>query len=169
MNFSPAIAEKILHLHGVAVLLDRDLAQWYEVETRVLKQAVRRNRERFPEDFMFELNLEELAGLRSQNVILNKRGQHSKYRAFAFTQEGVAMLSGLLRSPKAVVVNINIMRAFVAMRQYAQNYQALAQALSELENSTDQRFAEIGELLDALLEQKQQQDDFAKRKRIGYK
>jgi len=81
----------------------------------------------------------------------------------------IGQLSGLLRSPKAVVVNINIMRAFVAMRQYAQNYQALAQALSELENSTDQRFAEIGELLDALLEQKQQQDDFAKRKRIGYK
>ena len=163
------IHDKIISIRGLAVLLDRDLADLYGVETRVLKQAVRRNRERFPDDFMFELTLKEQADLRSQNVILNKRGQHSKYRSFCFTQEGVAMLSGLIRSPIAVQVNIHIMRAFVAIRQHALNYDTLANALAELEQSTDQRFAEVAQVLDALLEQKQQQEDFANRKRIGFK
>lgn len=95
MTISLSIPEKILHLRGAAVLLDSDLAGWYGIETRVLKQTVRRNMDRFPADFMFELSLKEQAALRSQNVTLNKRGQHPKYRAFAFTQEGVAMLSGL--------------------------------------------------------------------------
>ena len=139
------------------------------VETRVLKQAVRRNKERFPEDFMFELSVEEQSSLRSQNVMLKKRGQHTKYRSFCFTQEGVAMLSGLLRSKKAIEVNINIMRAFVALRQHAMQYENLATALAQLESSTDQRFAEVGKVLDALLKQKQAQEDFSQRKRIGYK
>lgn len=163
------VEAQLFDLQGHKALLDRDLATLYGVETRVLKQAVRRNRERFPDDFMFELTLKEQADLRSQNVILNKRGQHSKYRSFCFTQEGVAMLSGLIRSPIAVQVNIHIMRAFIAIRQHALHYDTLANALAELEQSTDQRFAEVGQLLDALLEQKQQQEDFANRKRIGYK
>jgi len=163
------IHSNIVHIRGVAVLLDRDLAAFYGVETRVLKQAVRRNSERFPKDFMFELTTEEQTALRSQNVTLNKRGQHSKYRSFCFTQEGVAMLSGLLRSPVAVHVNIAIMRAFVALRRHALNYESLAQALAQLEQSTNQRFAEVGKILDALNQQKQIQENQQNRKRIGYK
>ena len=169
MNLAINITQRIHHFRGVAVLLDQDLAVFYGVETRVLKQAVRRNKERFPEDFMFELSVEEQSSLRSQNVMLKKRGQHTKYRSFCFTQEGVAMLSGLLRSKKAIEVNINIMRAFVALRQHAMHYENLATALAQLESSTDQRFAEVGKVLDALLKQKQTQEDFSQRQRIGYK
>ena len=92
-------------------MLDRDLAELYGVETRALKQAVRRNIKRFPEDFMFELTEDENQALRSQNVIL-KRGQHSKYLPFAFTEQGVSMLSSVLNSERAIQVNILIMRAF---------------------------------------------------------
>lgn len=169
MSLIKTIGNKIFYIREKPVLLDSDLALWYQVETRVLKQTVRRNRTRFPDDFMFELTTEEQATLRSQNVTLNKRGQHSKYRAFCFIQEGVAMLSGLLRSEKAIAVNIGIMRAFVAIRQHAQNVDALATALKKLENSTNHRFAEVGKVLDALLKQKQQQEDFKQRKRIGFK
>ncbi len=162
------IAAKVNIIRGIAVLLDSDLALWYEVETRVLKQTVRRNMDRFPKDFMFELSEKEIEDMVSQNVIPNK-GVLGGATPFAFTQEGVAMLSGLLRSPKAIAVNIAIMRAFVAMRQHALNYEALATALKKLEGKTDHRFAEVSKVLDALLEQKQQQDDFEHRQRIGFK
>lgn len=139
MSLIKTIGTKIFYIREKPVLLDSDLAQWYQVETRVLKQTVRRNRARFPDDFMFDLTAEEQAALRSQNVTLNKRGQHSKYRAFCFTQEGVAMLSGLLRSEKAIAVNIGIVRAFVAIRQHAQDVDALFAALKKLENSRLQK------------------------------
>ena len=104
------------------VMLDKDLAELYGVEVRVLNQAVRRNIERFPDDFMFQLNKEEWDVLRSQIVTLkNGRGEHSKYLPYVFTEQGVAMLSGVLRSPTAVQVNIRIMRTFVAVRQYLSN------------------------------------------------
>ena len=106
----------ILLIRGQRVMLDSDLAALYGVETRVLKQAVRRNIKRFPGDFMFELTKEENRPLRSQNVTL-KRGQHSKYLPFAFTEQGVAMLSSVLNSQRAIDVNIEIMRAFVRQRQ----------------------------------------------------
>lgn len=100
-------------------MLDKDLAELYGVETKVLNQAVKRNIERFPDDFMFQLNKDEWEFLRSQIVtIKNGRGEHVKYLPFAFTEQGVAMLSGVLRSPIAIQVNIRIMRAFVAVRQY---------------------------------------------------
>jgi len=162
------IPTKVYTIRGMAILLDSDLALWYEVETRVLKQTVRRNMDRFPEDFMFELSEKEIEEMVSQNVIPNK-GVLGGAMPFAFTQEGVAMLSGLLRSPKAIAVNIGIMRAFVAMRQHALKYEALATALKTLENSTNHRFAEVSKVLDALLEQKQQQEEMDKRRRIGYK
>jgi phage regulator Rha-like protein len=114
------IENKIYEIRGVKVMLDFDLAEMYEVETKVLKQSVRRNSNRFPPDFMFRLtNVEAnslIYSLRSQNVTSNKGG--NRYAPFAFTEQGVAMLAGLLNSPKAVEVNINIMRAFVRMRQY---------------------------------------------------
>ena len=110
------ITEKIYLIRGARVMLDRNLAALYGVENRVLKQAVRRNIDRFPFDFMFALSKKEYQSLRSQNVIL-KRGQHSKYPSFVFTEQGVAMLSSVLKSDRAVNVNIQIMRAFIKMRQ----------------------------------------------------
>ena len=106
------IEKVILLVRGQKVMLDKDLAVLYGVETRVLKQAVRRNRNRFPSDFMFELTKEENRSLRSQNVILEP-GRYSKYLPFAFTEQGVAMLSSILNSERAIEVNIAIMRVFV--------------------------------------------------------
>ena len=162
------ITDAVYILRGVAVLLDRDLAVVYGVETRVLKQAVRRNRERFPEDFMFELNPEEIETMVSQNVIPSAN-VFGGALPFAFTEHGVTMLSAVLRTATAIAISVRVVRAFVAIRQHALHYETLANALAELEKSTDQRFTEIRKVLDALLEQKQQQDDFDNRKRIGYK
>ena len=121
------IKSKIIEIRGCKVMLDFDLALLYNVETRVLKQAVRRNHNRFPEDFMFELTEIELNSLRSQIVTLknNGRGQHSKYLPFAFTEQGIAMLSSILNSEKAIEVNISIIRAFVTMRQFTLTYSEL--------------------------------------------
>ena len=117
------IQNKIYEVRGVRVILDFDLAKLYQVETKVLKQTVRRNLERFPPDFMFELNMEEFNSLkmsiRCQIGTLDVTpGDLPKYAPFAFTEQGVAMLSGVLRSPTAIEVNIRIMRAFVAIRRY---------------------------------------------------
>ena len=109
------VQRRIIAVRGVQVMLDRDLAALYGVETRVLNQAVRRNIGRFPEDFMFQLSKEDC--LRSQIVTLNEaRGKHLKYMPYAFTENGIAMLSSVLRSETAIEVNIRIMRAFTAMR-----------------------------------------------------
>ncbi|MFZ1291177.1 MAG: ORF6N domain-containing protein [Melioribacteraceae bacterium] len=135
--------EKILNnifvIRDEKVILDTDLSILYNVETRILKQAVRRNIDRFPEDFMFELTIEEYQSLRSQIVIL-KRGEHSKYNPFAFTEQGVAMLSSVLKTKRAVEVNIAIMRAFVQLRKTLESNQKLSQKLKELEEMTNQRF-----------------------------
>ena len=109
------IKNSILEIRGKRVILDYELAKLYEVETRVLKQAVRRNIERFPPDFMFELSAEEMQNLTSQIVISNMGG--TRHHSFAFTEQGVAMLSSVLRSKNAILINISIMRAFVLMRQ----------------------------------------------------
>ncbi|MFR2069016.1 MAG: ORF6N domain-containing protein [Bacteroides nordii] len=110
------IENKIYEIRGQKVMLDFDLAKMYQVETKNLNKAVKRNIERFPEDFMFQLTSEEMANLRFQIGTSSWGG--TRYLPFAFTEQGVAMLSGILRSPQAVEVNINIMRAFVHMRQY---------------------------------------------------
>lgn len=117
------IQTMIYEIRGQKVMLDRDLAEMYQVATKVLKQTVRRNIDRFPDDFMFEITKSEYDSLRSQIVTLNEneetsaRGKHSKYLPFAFTEQGVAMLSSVLRSDTAIKMNISIMRAFVAVRQ----------------------------------------------------
>ena len=119
MNDLIIVENKIYEIRGQKVMLDFDLAEMYEIETKYLKQMVRRNIERFPADFMFQLSNEEVnyleISLRLQIATSNKGG--NRYAPFAFTEQGVAMLSGVLRSPKAIEVNINIMRAFVHMRQ----------------------------------------------------
>ncbi len=128
------IKKSIHEIRGMKVMLDMDLARMYEVETRVLKQSVRRNSERFPPDFMFELSKDEWADLRSQIVILESgRGKHAKYLPFAFSEQGVAMLSAILNSKKALVMSIQIMRAFVHMRQWALSHEDLAKQLREME------------------------------------
>ena len=127
------IENKIYEIRGQKVMLDFDLAEMYEIETRRLKEQVKRNIERFPEDFMFQLTPEEFSlltsNLRSQIATSSWGG--TRYSPFAFTEQGVAMLSGILRSPKAIEVNINIMRAFVHMRQYLLSH-APKQELEEL-------------------------------------
>ena len=118
MNDLEPIKRKIYEIRGYKVMLDSDLAELYNVETKNLKRAVRANIERFPDDFMFELTKEEYESLRCKIFTLKSgRGMHSKYLPFAFTREGIAMLSGLLRSEIAVKANINIMRAFFQMQE----------------------------------------------------
>jgi hypothetical protein len=146
-------------------MLDRDLAELYGVETRVLKQAVRRNKKRFPDDFMFELTREENQSLRSQNVIL-KRGKHSKYLPFAFTEQGVAMLSSVLNSERAIEVNIEIMRVFVKVRETIGAHRELAGKLKELENSIQDHDEQIQRIFEAIRQLMRPPE--RPRKRIGF-
>ena len=142
------IHDIIYDIRGVRVMLDYDLASMYEVDVSQLKRQVRRNIDRFPEDFMFELTAEEVSALRCQNGILKTgRGQHSKYLPFAFTEEGVAMLSGVLRSKVAVQVNINIMRAFVAVRQAIAALQSSELRYEQISRKVDQLNAHVEEIL----------------------
>ena len=143
-----SIQDIIYDIRGVKVMLDYDLASMYEVDVSQLKRQVRRNIDRFPEDFMFELTSEEASALRCQNGILKTgRGQHSKYLPFAFTEEGVAMLSGVLRSKVAVQVNINIMRAFVAVRQAIAALQSSELRYEQISRKVDQLNAHVEEIL----------------------
>lgn len=136
------IKDAILEIRGYRVLLDTTLATMYSVETRALNQAVRRNRKRFPEDFMFRLTPVEAAGLRSQIVISNTRGGR-RNRPFVFTEQGIAMLSSVLHSDRAIAVNIEIMRAFVQLRGIANVHAGLAKKLDELERKYDRRFKSV--------------------------
>ena len=131
------IEEKIYVIRGQRVMLDSDLAEVYQVETKVLKQAVRRNRDRFPDDFLFELTIDEtrdVESLRSQIVTLDnsKRGKYSKYGAFAFTEHGAVMLASVLNSPVAVEASIEVVRAFVKMRSVLALHKDLAKKVEQL-------------------------------------
>lgn len=145
------IEEAILLIRGQKVMLDRDLAALYGVTTSHLNRAVKRNFDRFPEDFMFQLTAEEAEGLRCQFGILKLgRGQHYKYLPFAFTEQGVAMLSSVLRSPRAVQVNVAIMRAFVRLRQALSLHKDLAHKLAELERKIEGHDTAIRSLFEAI-------------------
>lgn len=161
------IQNKIFEIRGCKVMLDFDLALLYNVETRVLKQAVRRNRNRFPEDFMFELTEIELNSLRSQIVTLknNGRGQHSRYLPFAFTEQGIAMLSSILNSEKAIEVNISIIRAFVTMRQFTLTYSELKTRIEAIES----QFPDIYKALNYLVDKEKPANNNQDRIKIGYK
>jgi hypothetical protein len=131
--------EKLIYLiRGQKVMLDRDLAELYAVKTKVLKQAVRRNIARFPEDFMFELTKEEFENWRSQFVTSNRDKMGLRYRPMAFTEQGVAMLSSVLNSERAIEVNILIMRAFVTLREMLATHKELEQKLIALEKKYDE-------------------------------
>jgi hypothetical protein len=141
------IEQSILLVRGHKVLLDSDLARLYDVDTRTFNQAVKRNISRFPDDFMFQLTAIEVDSSRSQIVILKTgRGQHRKYLPYAFTEQGVAMLSSVLRSDRAVQVNIEIMRAFVRIRKIIAANADLARRLDELEKrmgTHDEQFVQV--------------------------
>ena len=162
------IQNKIFEVRGCRVRLDYHLAELYQVETRALKQAVKRNIERFPGDFMFVLTQEEANLLLSIGVSQNVIPPAYNFGVampMAFTEQGVAMLSSVLRSKVAIEVNISIMRAFVLMRQMAIGYEELSRRIEELEVSTDAQFNELYQALTQLLSQSKQQK---KRRPVGF-
>lgn len=132
MPKSEIITQKIIEIRGHKVVLDFELAELYETETRTLKQAVRRNSNRFPEDFMFELTNDEMNHLVSQFVIPSK-SKFGGASPFAFTEQGVAMLSSVLNNERAIEINIAIMRSFVSLRKFAQTYEELTKRVTEIE------------------------------------
>ncbi len=144
------ISQSILLLRGQKVLLDVDLAELYGVETKVLLQAVKRNRERFPEDFMFQLTADEFGNLRSQFVTSSWGGR--RYAPYVFTEQGVAMLSSVLKSPRAIAVNIEVMRAFVRLREMLSSNKELAAKLNELEHKLESHDQAIAGILNAIRE-----------------
>jgi len=169
------IQNKIYEVRGHKIMLDFDLAELYEVQTKALNLAVKRNLQRFPGDFMFQLSredwnslrvkIENLNSLRLQNETLDKgRGKHTKYLPYAFTEQGLAMLSGILTSEKAINVNIAIMRAFVMVRQYALTYKELSDKLTEIEG----RFTDVYDAINYLLEKDKLQVNQSQRKIIGF-
>lgn len=160
------IQNKIFEIRGQRVILDFDLAELYEVENRALKQAVKRNISRFPNDFMFELTKNEWQEVITICDNLPKTVKFSPALPFAFSEQGVAMLSSVLRSQKAIEVNISIMRAFVALRQYALGYTELNRKLEDFMIETNMQFSDIYQALTELASQKEEENK--PRRRIGY-
>ena len=149
-----AIESRIVEVRGHRVLLDADLAKLYGVEVRTLNQAVRRNVARFPSDFMFQLTWEEAERSRSQIVILNAgaaRGRNIKFRPYAFTEQGVAMLSSVLNSNRAIQANVEIMRAFVRLRGLIGHNRELARRLDHLESRYDRQFKVVFDAIRELM------------------
>jgi ORF6N domain len=163
------IETKIYEVRGLKVMLDFDLAELYEVETRALKQGVNRNIFKFPEDFMFKLTKDEWLELITFCDKLQNNIKYSPTSPFAFTEQGVAMLSSILKSKKAIAVNISIIRAFVFMRQYALSHKDLTEKLKALENQYNQQFSDIYEAIEYLLNKDKKEIEQTERKRIGYK
>jgi phage regulator Rha-like protein len=187
MTIIRSIQNRIYEIRGERVMLDRDLADLYETETKALNLAVKRNSKRFPKDFMFQLTKEEFEDirfqvetleknghpLRLQNETLKKgRGQHSKYLPYAFTEQGVAMLSGILNSDKAISMNIAIMRAFVEVRRVLLQQNDLKEQLKEIKQQLGNHDAQLNQIYDAmenLLDEKAAQRKWEERQRIGFK
>jgi phage regulator Rha-like protein len=183
-----AIHQLIHEIDGYKVMLDFDLAELYGVSTKALNQAMKRNLDRFPPDFCFQLTKEQWDSLRSQFVTLKKKESESsenqrhlrsqfvtskmggsRYMPYAFTEHGVTMLASILKSERAVKMNIAIVRAFIAMRKISMHYKELAEKIKELEIRYNKQFSDIYDVLFAMQEDKKQLDDFANRERIGFK
>jgi len=185
MEIIKSIQNRIYEIRGERVMLDRDLAALYETETKALNLAVKRNIQRFPSDFMFQLTKEEYDSLRFQNETsdttqplrlqfetLNSRGQHSKYLPYAFTEQGVAMLSGILRSEKAINMNIAIMRAFVEIRRILLQQSDMREQLRQIKDRLGEHDVQLAHIYDAmenLLDEKSGQKKWDDRERIGFK
>ncbi len=162
------IQSKIYEVRGQKIMLDFDLAELYEVQTKVLNQSVKRNANRFPSDFMFQLTEGEWDSMRSQIVTASQIKRNITATPYAFTEQGLAMLSGILNSDVAINVNIGIMRAFVMIRQYALNYQDLAKKIEQLEETNNKQFSDIYEALNYLTNDKELQENQDQRKHIGF-
>ncbi|MDP2651479.1 MAG: ORF6N domain-containing protein [bacterium] len=163
----PMIERRILLIRGQKVLLDSDLADLYGVETKVLNRAVNRNIDRFPKDFMFQLNKTESASLRFQIGTSNSTRGGRRYNPYVFTEQGVAMLSSVLNSKRAIAVNIEIMRAFVKLRELMATHADLARKLKELEKKYDKQFAVVFDAIRALMNPPNPPE--SKRKKIGFR
>ena len=157
------VNEKIYLIRGVRVMLDRDLAELYGVETKVFKQAVKRNISRFPDDFMFELTNDEFRNWRSQFVTSKSDKIGLRYKPMVFTEQGVAMLSSVLRSKRAIKANIQIMRVFIKLRQMYISHEDLKQKIIAMERKYDKQFQIVFEAIKQLLE-----EDEKPKQKIGY-
>jgi hypothetical protein len=167
-----AIVNKIYVVRGKKVMIDRDLAELYGVETRVLNQAVRRNEIRFPEDFMFQMTPEEMHDWKSQIVISNAEKMGLRKPPLVFTEQGVAMLSSVLNSERAIMVNIAIIRVFTKMRELLSTHKEIILKLEQLEKKDieqDDKIMLIFEYLKQLEKAKQEELEFKKRPKIGFK
>ena len=157
------IASKIYLIRGKKVMLDRDLAELYGVETKVLKQAVKRNIDRFPSDFMFEMTRSEFENWRSQFVTSKSDRMGLRYRPMVFTEQGVAMLSSVLRSKRAIHVNIQIIRAFTQLRKMLSTHEDLKRKIESMEKKYDEQFQIVFEAIKQLLSEEDKP-----KKKIGY-
>ena len=187
MNIIQSIQNRIYEIRSERVMLDRDLAALYETETKALNLAVKRNIKRFPNDFMFRLTQEEFESLRFQIETLEKtdnplrlqietlkkgRGRHTKYLPYAFTEQGVAMLSGILNSDKAINMNIAIMRAFVEVRRVLLQQSDMREQLKQIKDRIGEHDVQLNQIYDALenlLDEKAAQRKWEERERIGFK
>ncbi len=164
------IQKKIFEIRGHKVVLDSDLAAMYEVETKVFNQAIKRNIDRFPEEFMFQLTREEFKSLRSQIVTSNRGG--TRYIPFAFTEHGITMAASILKSDTAIRMNIAIVRAFIELRKFASQYSEIIVQLKDLKDRVgnhDAHLDKIYEALDRLLTKQDEEIDWEARQRIGFK
>ncbi|MFM1947009.1 MAG: hypothetical protein RL207_1292 [Bacteroidota bacterium] len=161
------IKNRIHEVRGMRIMLDFDLAQLYTIETKRLKESVRRNIKRFPEDFMFELTSNEWENLRTQIATSSWGGK--RYLPFAFTEQGIAMLSSVLHSDVAIEINISIMGAFVHMRQWALTHEELTIQLREMEKRYDRKFVDIEQVLNYLMQNDQKKVRQSNRSKIGFK
>jgi hypothetical protein len=166
------IIDKIYIIRGIKVMMDRDLAELYGVETRILNQAVRRNLRRFPEDFMFQLTQKEFLIWKSQIVISKSDKIGLRKIPLVFTEQGVAMLSSILNSDRAIMVNIQIIRVFTRIRKMLESHKEILKKLEQLERKDieqDEKIILIFEYLKQLEQAKQEELSFKERNRIGYK
>lgn len=164
------IQNKIYEIRGLSVMLDFDLAELYEVETKRLNEAVKRNIERFPERFMFRLTKKEWEAMRSQIATASDQSKRNiSTTPFAFTEHGVTMLASVLRSKKAIQTNIAIVEAFISLKEFVLNYKELSDKLKELESRYDKNFKDIYQAINFLIEKENQSSQQKERTKIGYK
>ncbi len=164
------IQQKIYEVRGQKVMLDFDLAALYEVETKVLNQSVKRNISRFPERFMFRLTIEEWYEMRSQNVTaLNQNKRNNSITPFAFTEHGVTMLSSILKSEKAIQINITVIDAFLRLKEFALLHTDFSEKLKEIEIKYDKQFDDVFEAINYLLKKDTLEKQTKNRTKIGYK
>lgn len=164
------IQTRIYEIRGYKIMLDFDLAELYEVETKRLNEAVKRNIERFPAKFMFRISAEEWESMRSQIATASDQNKRNlMVTPFAFTEHGVTMLASVLKSKKAIRMNIAIIEAFITLKEFALNYKEISNKLEELETKYDKQFKDVIEAINYLIKKDKQEINQKERKRIGYK